>query len=412
MPAATPVDPYQRLIAITRSITQVMDLDLLFDSVIDAAVEITGAERGYLLLLDPDESLPLSERLRVGASRQLEPDEIEHSDFHASRTAIMKTLAAKCGLEWADALSEPDPSQSVVMMGLRSILCEPLVHQDKILGVIYLDSQLTSRFNEGARELLPSLAAQAAICIENTCLVGEREEALRREHAELAYRDAMAAFMSIASHDLKGPLTVLKTGLSVLRVSGADRGLLVDMEQALQKAQRLVAMYLDANALQQDGSVNLTRAGLELRSLVEEEFTHLKRFLGSRRLDSFEFINRVEPDTLVWADSDRLRQVLANLLENAVKYAPDGGRVEVRSQSLENQVVIEVADQGMGISEEGLARLFEPYVRVHDTDVRGSGLGLWIVRRLVESHGGRIEVESQEGQGSLFRLYLPKRVGH
>lgn len=404
----TTVDPFKRLIEITRSMTRVQAPAPLLKQIIEAAVEISGAERGYLFLLDPDETLPLPERLQVGAAHQLEPDHAKSAGFGASRTVILKTLVARCGLEWVDALSEPNPSQSVEMRGLRSIICEPLTIHNKILGLLYLDSQLTARFNDGHREILPSLAAQAAICIENTRLLVEREESLRREHEEQAYRNAMAAFMAIASHDLKGPLTVLKTGLSVLRASGADSELMDDMGLALRKAQRLVAMYLDANQLGQNEKLNLVKSQLDLHAMVAEELHHLERYLSPSRRQQFEFANQVPADTMVSADSDRLRQVLANLLENAVKYSPSGGSVTVSAEAGSDGVWLEVKDQGRGISEDGLAHLFEPYVRVHPDDIRGSGLGLWIVRRLIESHGGRIEVTSREGEGSVFRVFLPR----
>jgi two-component system sensor histidine kinase VicK len=113
---------------------------------------------------------------------------------------------------------------------------------------------------------------------------------------------------------------------------------------------------------------------------------------------------------IVDADPDRIRQVLRNLLDNAVKYSPDGGLVITRGQCDEDEIVVSVADQGVGISPEHLNRLFDKFFRVDSGrghHVVGSGLGLPISRTIVEAHGGRIWAESKVGQGSTFHFTLP-----
>jgi signal transduction histidine kinase len=113
---------------------------------------------------------------------------------------------------------------------------------------------------------------------------------------------------------------------------------------------------------------------------------------------------------VVDGDPDRIAQVLRNLLDNAVKYSPDGGLVMLRGEMTENEVVVSVADQGVGISPEHLNRLFEKFFRVDSglkRHVVGSGLGLPICRTIVEAHGGRIWAESKVGQGSTFYFTLP-----
>ena len=115
---------------------------------------------------------------------------------------------------------------------------------------------------------------------------------------------------------------------------------------------------------------------------------------------------------IVDADPQRIVQVLRNLLDNAVKYSPDGGLIIVRGEVHEEEVVISVADQGVGLAPEDLNRLFEKFFRVRSGlghHVVGSGLGLPISRAIVESHGGRIWAESQVGQGSTFYFTLPLR---
>jgi signal transduction histidine kinase len=111
----------------------------------------------------------------------------------------------------------------------------------------------------------------------------------------------------------------------------------------------------------------------------------------------------------IQGDANRLKQVFVNLTNNAIKYSDDNGQVSIELKTLNGEVAIEVADTGPGILPENLSHLFERFYRVPDAEgfTEGTGLGLTIAQRIVEEHGGRIEVESEIGKGSLFRCYLP-----
>lgn len=418
----SPGDPILSLLEVTRSITGLLDLDQLLQHILNQAVQMMKAERGYLILLDDDTSLSLEQRLQVRAAYKLEADELLDEEFSLSRTAILKTLSGRSAHHSQDALREPNPSHSVELFGLRSILCEPLVVGERMLGVLYLDSRVINRFSPWCREVLPSLASQAAICIENAKLVADREEALRRHHAEQlrahemeAWKNAMAAFVSIASHDLKGPLTVLQNGLAILRKRShlpPHEGLLEDMEASLLGARRLVETYLDAAALQQGQQLNVRWENLDLHEIVHQELQQVAGKLGSRRAE-YDLVNEVPPGAMVHGDSMRLHQVVANLLENAVKYGR--GRICVSLGASEGERMwVEVSDQGPGIAEDMQERLFERYFRAQpDGCVRGTGLGLWIVRQIVEALGGQIAVWSQSGVGTRFAFSVAvARPGH
>ncbi|MFN8609343.1 MAG: GAF domain-containing sensor histidine kinase [Vulcanimicrobiota bacterium] len=410
------VDPILRLLEVTRSITGVLDLDQLLQHILNQAVEMMKAERGYLLLLDPDTSLPMDKRLQVRASYRLGAEELLEEDFSLSRTAILKVLAGGSSHHSQDALREPNPSHSVEMFGLRSILCEPLVVQDRMQGVLYLDSRIINRFSPWCREVLPSLASQAAICIENAKLLSQREMAMRAQYEDQvralemeAWKNAMAAFVSIASHDLKGPLTVLQNGLALLN-RRPDKppppDLLKDMEVSLLRARRLVEDYLDAAALQQGQTLSLRWEDIDLHELVQRELSQVEANLHVKKREQYRFINAVPPATLVHADDMRLRQVLGNLLENAVKYGR--GTITVGLQpSQGDKAWIEVSDEGPGIPSESQDRLFDRYFRTEpNSAVRGTGLGLWIVRQIVEALGGEVAVSSQPDQGARFSFSL------
>ncbi len=341
---------------------------------------------------------------------------LEADDFHLSRTAILKVIESHLSHHSANALDEPNHSRSVEMFGLRSILCEPLKVHDRLLGVLYLDSRITHRFSSWCREILPALAAQAAICIENAQLVREREEALLHQHEQHlvavemeTWKNAMAAFVSIASHDLKGPLTVFQNGLVLLERLGLPEKslpLVADMKSSVVRARRLVEMYLDAAALQEGRRLEMELSTVDLYSLVQEELTLVQARLDEERRSAYQFRNEVEPGLTCLADRERCRQILANLLENAVKYGR--GTIRVAGGHEGPDSWFEVRDEGPGIPEDSRSRLFDRYFRAEpNSGVRGTGLGLWIVRQLIESQGGRVAVDSRPGQGANFKVYLP-----
>lgn len=411
------VDPILRLLEVTRSITGVLDLDQLLQHILNQAVEMMKAERGYLILLDGDESLPIEKRLQVRAAYKMQAEELLEEDFSPSRTAILKVLHKGNSHHSFDALKEPNPSHSVEMFGLRSILCEPLVVGDRMLGVLYLDSRIINRFSPWCREVLPSLASQAAICIENAKLVGDREEALRRQHSEQVraremevWKNAMAAFVSIASHDLKGPLTALQNGLALLqrmRDRPAPPDLLQDMEISLQRARRLVEDYLDAATLQQGRALTLRWQDVDLHELVVRELAQIEASLSERKRAQFAFVNEVPSGAWVRADAMRLSQILGNLVENAVKYGAGTITVGVAPEPGSPRCWVEVTDQGPGVPPESLAHLFESYFRAEpQSNVRGTGLGLWIVRQIAEALGGQVQVDNLPEGGARFRFSL------
>jgi signal transduction histidine kinase len=319
---------------------------------------------------------------------------------------------------WAGGISGELRSTSMEVLGLRSIICEPLKVHDEVLGVLYLDSSISKRFSDDHKEILPSFAAQAAICVENIRLFDAREEALRREHAEQAralelqvYKETMSSFMSIASHDLKGPLTVMKTGMALLKRTGPSENqlnVIGDLEQAVERASRLVSTYLDIQKLEEGHQLAISPRPVSLKSLLQQEIDLVLAPLEAHRRDAFHFRIEVPEPTQIKGDPSRLSQIFGNLIENAVKYSPRGGAIVLKWEREGEFDLITVADQGLGMSEEGQKKLFARFVRLEqDRSIRGTGLGLFIVRRLVESHGGRIEVKSQEGDGTTFRVFLP-----
>ncbi|MFY1827949.1 PAS domain S-box protein [Myxococcus fulvus] len=243
---------------------------------------------------------------------------------------------------------------------------------------------------------------------------------LAEEERERLYREAREAirvrddFLSIASHELKTPLTPLSLRLATLerrleRGESVDPTTLRHARQHLLRMTGLINDLLDASRIEA-GRLALHPQATRLDSLVEHVLQAMEAQRGGHELR----YERPERDVQVFADPYRLEQVVTNLVENALKYSPDGGPILVKLETRGELALLSVKDPGIGIPEDQQKLLFERYFRARNVSSRsygGLGLGLYISRDIVERHGGRIWVESQVGEGSTFHVALPLLTG-
>ncbi|HZS08495.1 MAG TPA: response regulator [Blastocatellia bacterium] len=241
-----------------------------------------------------------------------------------------------------------------------------------------------------------------------------REQAAR-EAAEMANR-AKDEFLAAVSHELRTPLTPVLGWLRLVRTGGlapeAAAGALEKIERNVRAEVRLVEDLLDVSSII-TGKLRVDMRPLEPAPVIEAAINSMRPAAEAREIT---LVQRLEPDTgLISGDQDRLRQILWNLLSNALRFTPQGGRVEVRLERVQSHIEIFVSDNGQGISAEFLPFVFDRFrqadaslTRVHG----GLGLGLAIVRHLVELHGGTVHAESAgPGAGATFSIKLPLIIG-
>ena len=250
--------------------------------------------------------------------------------------------------------------------------------------------------------------------VEKNRMMVELEEARLCEEQRFRELDQLKSdLIAFVSHELRTPLTSVKGYAQTLLASDADElrqsaeeflsGIISESERLL----RLVNGFLDISAIDSGHGVELVRETFDAGEMAEEAL-RIARANATRC--SFETRREDDPATL-FADRDKVLQVLINLLSNADKYSPNGGVVRVRLTRADGSLRFEVSDRGMGISAEAAKDLFTPFYRVRSTGqstIDGAGLGLYLCRQLVEAHGGQIGVESQEGEGSAFWFTIPE----
>jgi PAS domain S-box-containing protein len=290
--------------------------------------------------------------------------------------------------------------------GSTSMLIAPLARRGQVFGHLTLTRDLGGPgYTREDETLLEDLAHRAAQAIENARLYGQAQ-------AAVVARDE---FLSIASHELRTPLTSLRLALENLRRmagrdgraggpgSSIDR-VLTASERAGQRLEKLVEALLDVSRIHM-GRLELEVAEVELGAVVAEAAAELSDELAQAgsTLDI-----RGDPVVGRW-DPLRVGQVVVNLLANAAKYGA-GKAVEIRYGGHEDRAFLQVRDHGIGVAEVDQRHIFERFERaVSSQNYGGLGLGLYIVKRIVEAHGGSIRVESAPGQGAVFLVDLPRQ---
>jgi signal transduction histidine kinase len=284
----------------------------------------------------------------------------------------------------------------------RSLMAVPLVSRGQTLGVILTAAAEGTLFTQEDAALVSELSRHGSLAIDNARLYRESQQAVQAREEVLA----------IVSHDLRNPLNAVMLAASLMatseQVAPDDREQLDIIELSAKRMQRLIEDLLDVTRLEGGKQLPIDPAPLDVQSLFEETYELFKSqaVTGSITLQCHA-PKEVPP---LYADRHRVLQVLSNLIGNAMKFTPPGGMITCRAEQADEKVLITVADNGPGIPRENLGDIFNPYWQAKRTARLGAGLGLPIAKGIVESHGGKIWVESEPGNGTKFFFTLPAAV--
>lgn len=294
--------------------------------------------------------------------------------------------------------------------GVKSLVGCPLRIDGQAIGVLHAGTLVPRRFTDDEATLLQLIADRVAIAIDRARLY-EKERAAREE-AQRAVR-ARDELLAIVSHDLRNPLNAIALSVKAFR---SRVGAVADpaairttdlIQRAAERMDRILRDLLDATRIEAQG-LSIERARCDPAAILAEAVTAIRPAAEEKSL-------RIEIATrgalpAVLCDRERILQVLANVIGNAVKFTAQGGRIHAAAEPQGASVVFTIVDTGRGIPESALPHVFDRYWRADPTSGEGSGLGLYIAKGIVEAHGGRLSVESREGLGSRFSFTLPVSV--
>jgi PAS domain S-box-containing protein len=283
-------------------------------------------------------------------------------------------------------------------LGFKSGIIVPICGRERAHGTLTLIASESGRtFTEDDLRFVEEFVARAALAMDNAELYATARRAVE-------VRDDVLA---IVSHDLRNPLTVISTAHAVLERIDDEKqraNAMGGIKRAVDQMQKLIQDLLDASYLE-SGKLQLEPRPVNVSKLFAEMG---ELFAPRAEEQSVELSFDVEPDRLkVDADPTRLQQALGNLISNALRYVDEGGQVSVRATGKGDEVSITVADDGCGIPDDKLERLFDRFYQAQRDRHGGAGLGLAIAKGVVEAHGGELTVESTPAEGTTFEFTLP-----
>jgi signal transduction histidine kinase len=380
------------LLQISLAINASLDLGDILIQVTSSTRKLIGCDRSSVVLWNADKAL-----FEVGASTDV--------DDAVSQQLYQDGGASHWILEHGRPFVVPDTTQdpfSAAQLstehGILAYAGVPLRHADEPLGVLYALFNQPRRFDQGELPVMQALADIAAIAVRNAQLV-------RALQTMNEFKDTL---MQMAAHDLRNPLSEAIGFLHLLvehlgDISPEEEDYVARVQRALHRVDRLIeAILMHERAT----TGQLDRQPCDLNSIAELVALEFEPVAAQKSQDLK--LERAAEPLVVHGDALLLQQAIGNLVSNAIRYMLPGGQVTIQTRHGGDEYLVTVRDTGPGISPEDQQKLFRPFVRLKSAGrERGSGLGLSLVKTVVERHGGRISVESSPGQGTLFTVHLP-----
>ncbi|MEA3459276.1 MAG: ATP-binding protein [Chloroflexota bacterium] len=404
--------------AVATAVSGSLDLGAILNEAIDNTMEAIKAEAAELYLLD-EQAMSLALAVHRGVS-----DEYAQGPKQVRLGEGLVGKVAQLGKPMVmDNPSVPELAAMAEEEGLRSFVAVPLLAKGKTLGTMTVATHSPRRFTPRELKLLISIGHQIGIAVENAQLfedleqanvqlerwsrdlerkVEERTKELEQAHEKLLRAERAATIGQLGAsvaHEFRNPLGVIKNSLYYLNMrlrDGDDK-----VQKHLSLANREIARV---NKIIHDflGFARVSKPALQetrIKTLIEEALS--RTGVPNKVMVITELEKDLPP---LMADPDQMSEVFMNIILNAVQAMPDGGTLEIASRLADGFIAVKFKDTGCGLPEENLDRIFKP---LFTTKARGIGLGLAVVKTLVEGHGGTIEAQSEVGVGSTFTVRLP-----
>ena len=398
-------DRLRRLITAGVAINSEHALDGVLQAVVDAAQEVIGAKYAALGILD----LTGTEIHRF-VTAGLQRDVADRIGRYPTGKGILGILISDSRpLRVADIGNHPRahgfPEHHPAM---RSFLGVPIVGRRGPIGNLYLTEKIgAEEFSDEDESIAVMLAAQAAVAVENATLYEDSQRLIHEIKSMQASRDR---FYAMINHELRNALTAVYGWADLLvRKTGPDGPRAArEVHESAERTLALLNDLLDLSRIEAEALRPSVREA-DIGDLLSDAIASIEPAAAERRVElALDGINGTAPCE---TDPQRVRQILINLLSNAVRHSPEGGRVTTRTVADERRIRFEVIDRGPGIPASEQGHIFEAFARAGESDERGTGLGLTLSKQLALLLGGDLTLRSTLGKGATFTLEIPRWFG-
>jgi signal transduction histidine kinase len=397
-----------------RAVTSTLDLETVLSTIVSRATQLAGMDGGSIWEYDEARA-----QFYLHATDRLPDDLVEvlrATPIRKGEGALGRLAMTGAPVEIRDIADERSYQSRVrellIRSGYRSVLAVPLLREDRLLGALAVNRNNAGEFAPEVVELLKTFATQSALAIQNARLFREIE--IKSRQLEIASQHK-SEFLANMSHELRTPLNAIIGFSEVLaermfgEINAKQAEYLSDILESGRHLLSLINDILDLSKIEA-GRMELEPTDFDLPAAIENALILVRERAQRHGIT----LGRMVDGRLgmIRADERKVKQVLLNLLSNALKFTPDGGTVDVLADVNDGEAKIMVRDTGVGIAPEDQKAVFEEFRQVGTASkkVEGTGLGLTISRKFIELHGGRIWVESQLGLGSTFAFTLPLTI--
>jgi K+-sensing histidine kinase KdpD len=406
------------MVEVSRITASAMNLSELLEIILQVAMQLTHTEAASVMLLDEDTG-ELYFEAATGPTRNL----VERFVVPQGRGISGWALTHDEPLIVNDVSSDPRHYATVdrsTGYQTHSMMAAPLRFREEAIGVIaVINHQDEEEFSDQDLRILVAMATQAAIAIENARLFDAQVQAmadLELANQRLQELDKLkSAFIGVITHELRTPFANLSFSLELLERYGKECWLpeqheqIAQLKQGVESAREMVDNLTNfATFLGKQGELRLD--WVDVDQTVSHTIAPLRRLAEGKGID---FRLDVQPDLPpIRADQDRLSDAVYHLVQNAYKFTDQGGSIWIRCRKEEGRLRLEVRDTGIGIPPEKLPGLWKGFAQMADPlrrGVEGLGLGLTLVKYIVNAHGGQVFADSREGLGSIFGFWLPMK---
>ncbi len=405
------VGELQALGEVGQAVSSTLDLETVLRTIVSRATQLSGMDGGSIYEYDATR-----EEFYLHTPYQL-PEELVTAlravPIRKGEGALGRMAVTGEPVQVRDIVDERAYQSRVRKMlirtGHRSLLTIPLLRENHLLGGLVVYRNSAGSFSPQVIDLLKTFATQSALAIQNARLFREIEDKSRQLEVASQHK---SEFLANMSHELRTPLNAIIGFSEVLaermfgEINDKQEEYLADILDSGRHLLGLINDILDLSKIEA-GRMELNLTDFDLPTAIDNTLMLMRERAHRREVTLERTIDKGLEK--IHADERKVKQVLLNLLSNALKFTPEGGRIDVRARVTDGSAEISVTDTGVGIAPEDQATVFEEFRQVGAASkkVEGTGLGLAISRKFIELHGGRIWVESQVGKGSTFAFTVP-----